>query len=74
MRADGIAWDPKGPASVHHAKAGLDASGKIIAYQFESKGFSRLEIDSNESDPAYSLIGQQWGVPLKPTRCVRHAR
>ena len=42
---------PKAPASVHHAKAGLDASGKIIAYQFESKGFSRLEIDSNESDP-----------------------
>jgi hypothetical protein len=66
MRAEGIAWDTKGPASVHHAKAALDASGKIIAYQFESKGFSRLDLDSNESDPAYSLIGQQWGVPLKP--------
>jgi CO/xanthine dehydrogenase Mo-binding subunit len=66
MRAEGIAWDAKGPASVHHAKAGLDASGKIIAYQFESKGFSRLDLDSNESDPAYSLIGQQWGVALKP--------
>jgi nicotinate dehydrogenase subunit B len=66
MRAEGIAWDTKGPASVHHAKAGLDASGKIIALHFESKGFSRLDLDSNESDPAYSLIGQQWGVPLKP--------
>jgi nicotinate dehydrogenase subunit B len=67
MRAEGIAWDPKAPASVHHAKAALDASGKIVAYQFESKGFSRVEIDSNESNPAHSLIGQQWGVPLKPT-------
>jgi len=66
MRAEGIAWDPKAPASVHHARAGLDASGKIVAYQFESKGFSRLEIESNESHPAYSLIGQQWGLPLKP--------
>jgi nicotinate dehydrogenase subunit B len=67
MRADGIAWDPKAPASVHRAKAGLDAAGKIVAYQFESKGFSRVEIDSNESKPADSLIGQQWGVPLQPT-------
>jgi nicotinate dehydrogenase subunit B len=67
MRADGIAWDPKAPASVHHAKAGLDASGKIVALQFESKGFSRVETDSNESNPAHSLIGQQWGVPPAPT-------
>jgi CO/xanthine dehydrogenase Mo-binding subunit len=67
MRAEGIAWDPKGPASVHHAKAALDANGKIIAWQFESKGFSRLEIDSNESDPANSILGQQLGVALKPT-------
>jgi nicotinate dehydrogenase subunit B len=67
MRPEGIAWDPKAPASVHHAKAALDAAGKIVAYQFESKGFSRVEIDSNESNPAHSLIGQQWGVELKPT-------
>src|SRR6185437_4786851 len=64
MRADGIAWDPKAPATVHQAKAGLDASGKIVAYRFESKGFSRVNIDSNESNPGDSLIGQQWGAPL----------
>ena len=67
MRPEGIAWDPKGPASIHHARAGLDADGKIIAYQFESKGFSRLEIDSSEKNPADSIIGQQFGLPLKPT-------
>jgi nicotinate dehydrogenase subunit B len=65
MRAEGIAWDAKGPASVHRARAGLDANGKIIAYQFESKGFSRLEVDSNESDPSQSIIGQQAGLPIK---------
>ncbi len=66
MRPEGIAWDTKGPASVHRARAGLDANGKIIAYEFQSKGFSRLEIDSNESNPADSIIGQQLGVALKP--------
>ena len=65
MRPEGIAWDAKGPASVHRARAGLDANGKIIAYQFESKGFSRLEVDSNESDPSQSIIGQQAGLPIK---------
>ncbi len=29
MRNDGIAWDPKGPASVHRGRAALDASGKV---------------------------------------------
>ena len=67
MRAEGIAWDPKGPASVHTARAALDENGKIVAWQFESKGFSRLEIDSNESDPANSILGQQLGVAPKPT-------
>ncbi len=66
MRADGIAWDPKAPATVHQAKAGLDASGKIVGLRFESKGFSRVNIDSNESNPGDSIIGQQWGAPLHP--------
>ena len=30
-----------------------------------SKGFSRIDIDTNESDPAYSLAGQLMGMPLK---------
>jgi hypothetical protein len=29
----------------------------VIGYVFESKGFSRVDIDTNESDPAYSLAG-----------------
>ena len=66
MRQDGIAWDPKGPASVHRARAALDASGNVVAYEFVSKGFSRRNIDTNESDPANSLVGMATGVPPKP--------
>jgi nicotinate dehydrogenase subunit B len=37
----------------------------VVGYVFESKGFSRVDIDTNESDPAYSLAGQLTGLPLK---------
>lgn len=66
MRHDGIAWDPKAPASVHRARAALDASGKVTAYEFVSRGFSRADIDSNESDPRHSLAGMEMDMPLAP--------
>jgi CO/xanthine dehydrogenase Mo-binding subunit len=66
MRQDGIAWDPKGPACVHRARAALDASGKVIGYEFISKGFSRINIQTNESDPSHSLVGMSTGFPPKP--------
>jgi CO/xanthine dehydrogenase Mo-binding subunit len=66
MRHDGTAWDPKAPASIHRARAALDASGKVVAYEFISRGFSRLNIESNESDPRESLVGMELGLPLKP--------
>jgi CO/xanthine dehydrogenase Mo-binding subunit len=67
MRNDGIAWDPKGPACVHRARAALDASGKVIGYEFVSKGFSRINIQTNESDPRDSLVGMATGMPPKPS-------
>ena len=67
MRNDGIAWDPKGPACVHRARAALDASGKVIGYEFIAKGFSRRNIDTNESDPRDSLVGMSLGLPPKPS-------
>ena len=65
MRYEGHGWDPKGPASIHRARAALDKDGVVIGYVFESKGFSRIDIDTNESDPSYSLAGQLMGLPLK---------
>lgn len=64
-RAEGTAWDPKAPASVHHVRAGLDASGRVIAFRYHSKAFSRENIASHPDDPAQSLAGQLTGLPLR---------
>ena len=65
MRYEGHGWDPKGPASIHRARAALDKDGLVIGYVLKSKGFSRIDIDTNESDPSHSLAGQLMGLPLK---------
>jgi CO/xanthine dehydrogenase Mo-binding subunit len=67
MRMDGTAWDPKAPACVLRGRAALDSSGKVVAYEFLSKGFSRQHIATNESDPADSLVGLATGVAPKGT-------
>ena len=66
MRAEGHAWDAKGPASVHRARGGLDEAGNIAGLVFESKSFSRLEVASSEADPRDSLASQMMGGALHP--------
>ena len=66
MRHEGTGWDPKAPASVHKARAAIDASGKVVAYEFMSKGFSRLEMNSRESYPGDTIAGQLVGFAPKP--------
>jgi hypothetical protein len=61
MGYEGHGWDPKAPASIHRARAALDQDHTVIGYVSESKGFSRIDIDTNESDPSYSLAGQLMG-------------
>ena len=39
MRHDATAWDPKGPAGVFRGRAGLDAAGKVVAYNSTVKAF-----------------------------------
>jgi CO/xanthine dehydrogenase Mo-binding subunit len=65
MRNQGTGWDPKGPASVHKVRAAIDASGKVTAYEFMSKAFSRVDVDTNGSKPFDVLAGQTQGVALK---------
>jgi nicotinate dehydrogenase subunit B len=65
MRDQATGWDPKAPASIHRARAAIDASGKVIGYEFVSKAFPRVDINSNESEPHDTLAGQLTGVPLK---------
>src|SRR5262245_4264711 len=64
MRDQGTGWDPKGPASIHRARAAIDAAGKVIAYEFGSKAFPRVDVNSNESKPHDTLAGQLTGVAL----------
>jgi nicotinate dehydrogenase subunit B len=66
MRDQGTGWDPKGPASVHKVRAAIDASGKVSAYEFMSKAFSRVNVDTNGSKPFDTLAGQALGIDLKP--------
>jgi nicotinate dehydrogenase subunit B len=63
-REQATGWDPKGPASIHRARAAIDASGKVIAYEFTSKGFSRIDVQTNGGKPPDTLAGQLRGVPL----------
>ncbi len=62
MRHEGTGWDPKGPASTHNGRAVLDESGMMTALEFTTKGFSRTDVDSNESNPRHSLAGQMMGL------------
>src|SRR5690349_7652487 len=65
MRDQGTGWDPKGPASVHKVRAAIDASGRVTAYEFMSKAFSRVDVDTNGSKPFDTLAGQARGDNLK---------
>ena len=65
MRDQGTGWDPKGPASIHRARAAVDSQGNVIGYDFLSKGFSRWDVQTNESKPKDSLAGQLMGLPLQ---------
>jgi nicotinate dehydrogenase subunit B len=65
MRHDGTAWDPKGPAGVYRARAGLDAQGNVVAYDFFAKGFSRQDVLPVENDPKDTLAGQMTDIAPK---------
>ena len=47
MRADEHAWDPKGPAQLTTVRAGVDAQGNVIAWDFVDRSFPWSESDAN---------------------------
>lgn len=60
-RADGTAWDPKGPPITMHMRGGLDATGKMVAYDLEARGYSGRVRPSGTDAPGDSLSGQLIG-------------
>jgi hypothetical protein len=50
---------------VHKVRAAIDASGKVTAYEFMSKAFSRVDVNTNGSKPFDTLAGQARGGDLK---------
>src|SRR5262249_46753363 len=64
-REQATGWDPKGPASIHRARAAIDASGNVVAYEFTSKGFSRIDVNTNGGAPKDTLAGHFRGGGLK---------
>jgi nicotinate dehydrogenase subunit B len=63
MRHEGSGWDPKAPASIHRVRAGLDADGNIIAYEFMSKGYSAGDMAAWERSPSDTYAGMLTGWP-----------
>ena len=61
MRHEGTGWDPKAPASIHRARAALDADGNLLAIDFYSKGFSRVDTNSSEGRSGDTLAGMLMG-------------
>jgi nicotinate dehydrogenase subunit B len=72
MRYEGHGWDPKAPASVHTARAALDKDGKVTAWRFETKAFSKRDTMNNEGEPEYTLAGQLMDWPLHPVFLFGH--
>jgi nicotinate dehydrogenase subunit B len=60
MREDEHAWDPKGPAQYTTVRAGVDAQGNVIAWDYMDRSFPWTESDANPL-----LASTQIG--LKPT-------
>lgn len=65
MRHEGTGWDPKGPAAVFHGRAAIDNAGRVSAWDFFGKGFTRVDVAPFETDPADSLMGQLTHWPAK---------
>jgi len=66
MRHEGHAWDPKGPASVITCRAGMNDAGKVVAYHYHIKGFSRADQNSRENAPGEVLAGHLLGHESTP--------
>ena len=62
-RADATAWDPKGPPGVFRLRGGLDASGRVTAFDYHSRGYSGRTRPSGTDRFGDTLAAQLTGGP-----------
>jgi nicotinate dehydrogenase subunit B len=60
-RADGIAWDPKGPPISTRMRGAIDGAGKVLAYDLEARGYSGRVRPSGTDAPGDALSVQLIG-------------
>jgi nicotinate dehydrogenase subunit B len=61
MRDEGIAWDPKGPPHLTVMRAGLDATGKVVAWDYNARMLTGTQRAAGALIAGDSLIGQAMG-------------
>jgi CO/xanthine dehydrogenase Mo-binding subunit len=59
MRQEETAWDTKAPAFVVKCRAGLDATGNVVAYEYDARSADYNHVGYNEPDTV--LIAQLMG-------------
>jgi len=59
MRDEETAWDTKGPAFLVNVRGGLDANGRLIAYEYSARSCDYNHVGYNEPDTV--LIAQLMG-------------
>ena len=63
MRAEGTGWDPKGPPIAFRMRGGLDASNTVVAWDYESRGFSG-RVRNNGTERAGDTVPGQLSGPF----------
>ena len=61
MRDEGIAWDPKGPPHLTTMRAGIDANGKVIAWDYNGRMLNGTQRAAGALIAGDTLIGQATG-------------
>ena len=61
MRDEGIAWDPKGPPHLTTMRAGIDAQGKVIAWDYNARMLTGTQRAAGAVIAGDTLIGQAMG-------------
>ena len=67
MRDEETAWDTKGPAYTVRMRGGLDAQGRLLAYDYEARAADHNHLGYNEHDTVLvaQLTGQRRATPQR---------